>query len=309
MSKVAVIGAGFVGSTAAFAIAQAGVADEVVLIDILDKPAQGKALDILEAMPIYGHATRVRGGSDYALIDGAGIVVVTAGVPRKPEETRDDPLPINARIVKQVIAEITARAPDAIIIMVTNPVDAMTLLALRESGFPKERVMGMGGTLDSARFAAFIAEATQAAVTDVDAMVIGNHGDAMVPLTERATVRGERLAPLLDKERIAAIVERTRHAGAEIYSLLGSGNAYVAPAAAILRMVRTIIMDGDEVMPVSAYLEGEYNESGICMGVPCRIGKGGITSIIAMELSRNELRALALSAERVRELSALLPQG
>lgn len=302
MTKIAVVGAGFVGSTAAYVIAMKGLVDEIALVDILDGPTRGKALDIQEAMGIFGLDVRVRGGSEYALIDGSDVVIITAGVPRKPEQKREDTLAINAKIMKEVVAQVTAHAPDAILVVVSNPLDAMTYLAAKESGFPKNRIIGMAGTLDTARYKAFIAEAAKVSPGAVEGLVLGGHGDLMVPLSRLATVDGEPLPEALDAETIAFIEERTRNGGAEIVSLLGNGSAYFAVGAAIYEVVEQLIRPSGKIVPASAWLRGEYGLEGLFLGVPCRLGTDGVTEVVELELNEEELAFLRKSGDAVKKL-------
>ncbi len=302
MTKVSIIGAGFVGSTAAYVLALQGLVEDVVLIDILAKPAAGKALDIYESTGVFGHSVRVRGGDDYSLIDDSDVVVITAGVPRKPEQKREDTLATNAKIMKDVIANVQRHAPDALILVVSNPLDAMTYLAAKESGCDKRRVFGMAGTLDTARFKTFISEATGVAPKKIDAIVLGGHGDLMVPLSRLATVDGKPLREVLDAATIKQLEERTRHGGAEIVNLLGKGSAYFAVGAAIYQVLEAIYSEHDTPVPVSAWLDGEYGLSGLFLGVPCKLGKEGVKEVIELDLTKEELAALHRSAESVKKL-------
>ncbi len=306
MTKVAIIGAGFVGSTAAYVLAMKGLVDEIALVDILAKPARGKALDIQQSLAVFGQATRVRGGDDYALVEKSDVVVITAGVPRTPEQTREETLATNAKIMKAVIAEVKRRAPGAVLLVVSNPLDAMTWLAAKESGFPKRRVIGMAGTLDTARFAAFLAEALDCSPSDIDAVVLGGHGDLMLPLSRLATAKGKRVDTLLSPEELGAIEERTRTGGTEIVDLLGKGSAYFAVGAAIYDVLEALLTRSRRPVPVSAWLEGEYGLDGLFLGVPCRLHHHGVKEVVELPLTREERRALEESGEAVRKLVAKL---
>jgi malate dehydrogenase len=292
-----------VGGTTAQRLAERDYAD-VVLVDIVEGLPQGKALDIQEAGPIEGYDTVLTGTNGYAETRGSDLVVITSGIARKPGMSRDDLLKTNAAIVRQVTKEIKASSPDAILIVVSNPLDAMVTLAHNVAGFPKQRVIGMAGVLDSARYRTFIAEELGVAVEDVHAFVLGGHGDTMVPLPRYSTVAGIPLPALLAQNRIDAIVERTRNGGAEIVQLLKTGSAYYAPSAAIAEMVDAILLDKKRVLPCAAYLEGEYGISGIFLGVPCVLGAGGLEKVIQIELTAAEKAELERSAEAVREIWA-----
>jgi malate dehydrogenase len=299
--KVTVVGAGMVGGTTAQRLAERDYAD-VVLVDIVEGMPQGKALDIQEAGPIEGYDSSLIGSNGYEETAGSDLVVITSGIARKPGMSRDDLLKTNAGIVREVTEKVEGASPDATLIVVSNPLDAMVTLAHRVSGFPKERVIGMAGVLDSARYRTFIAMELGVSVEDVHAFVLGGHGDTMVPLPRYSTVAGIPLPALLPAERIEAIVERTRNGGAEIVSLLKSGSAYYAPSAAIVEMVDAIVLDKKRVLPCAAYLEGEYGIQGIFMGVPCILGAGGIERVLEIELTDEERAALQKSADAVREL-------
>ena len=298
--KVGVIGAGQVGATAAQRIVEENLAD-VVLADIVEGMPQGKALDLMEASPLKGHEATIIGTNDYAEIKGSDIVIVTAGVARKPGMTRMDLLKINAGIVKDVSEKIRQFAPESILIIVTNPLDVMTSLAHQITRFPKRRVMGMAGVLDSARFRYFLAEKLKVNGKDIEAMVLGGHGDEMVPLPRFSTVKGTPITQLLKKEELDALITRTRNGGAEIVSLLKQGSAYYAPGASVFEMVQAILNDEKRVLPCSAFLEGDYGLKGVFCGVPCRLGRKGILEIVELPLSDEEKRALSQSAARVRE--------
>jgi len=272
-----------------------------VLADVIEGMPQGKALDLMEASPLKGHEATVVGTNDYSQIKGSEIVVVAAGVARKPGMTRMDLLKINAGIVKDVSEKIRQYAPEAILILVTNPLDVMTSLAYQVTRFPKHRVMGMAGVLDSARFRYFLAEKLKVSGKEIEAMVLGGHGDEMVPLPRFSTVKGTPITELLKKEELDALVTRTRNGGAEIVSLLKQGSAYYAPGASVFEMVRTILNDAKRLLPCSALLEGEYGLTGVFCGVPCRLGRKGILEIVELKLTDEEKKALSQSAARVRE--------
>ncbi|RLB43442.1 MAG: malate dehydrogenase [Deltaproteobacteria bacterium] len=300
--KVTVVGAGNVGATAAMRLAEKELAD-VVLIDILEGVPAGKALDLTEAAPIEKHDSKILGvTNDYSHAKGSDIVIVTAGVPRRPGMSRDDLLSTNMGIIRDVTKEIAAVAPDTILIIVSNPLDAMCYVALKTSRFPKNRVMGMAGVLDSARFRAFIAMELNVSVENTHAFVLGGHGDTMVPLPRYSTVAGIPITELLPPERIEALVERTRNGGAEIVALLKTGSAYYAPASAVVEMAEAILKDKKKILPCAAYLEGEYGIEGLFVGVPVKLGKEGIEEIIEIKLTEEEDTALKRSASAVRKL-------
>lgn len=298
--KVAVIGAGQVGGTCAQRIVEGKLAD-VVLVDTAEGLAQGKALDLGQAASIEGYNFKIEGGSDYSLIRDSGVVIVTAGLARKPGMTREDLLVKNAAIIKGITENIHKYCPDSIIIMVTNPLDIMTYLAYKLSGFNSRNVFGMAGVLDTARFKFFIAERLNVLPSEVEAIVLGGHGDSMVPLIEHTKVEGRPVAELLPKGEIEGIIQRTRDGGAEIVSLLKTGSAYYAPSSAVCEMLEAVIKDKNEVLPVSAYLEGQYGIDGLYCGVPAKIGEDGVEEIIELKLSDKELAALKWSAEQVKE--------
>lgn len=302
-SKVTVVGAGNVGATTAQRLADAGLAD-VVLIDILDGIPQGKALDILESCPVGGSDVRVTGTTDYDDTAGSDIVVITAGLPRKPGMSRDDLLHKNFQIVDSVTRQAVKRSPDAMLLVVSNPLDAMVQTAFRASGFAKNRVFGMAGVLDAARMRAFIAAELHVSVANVHAFVLGGHGDDMVPLPRYSTVAGIPLPELLPRGTIDAIVRRTRQGGGEIVALLKAGSAYYAPSAGIVEMVDSVLNDRKKILPSAAYLEGEYGVSGIYLGVPAKLGAGGVEEVIEIGLSDAEKAALDRSAASVRSLIA-----
>jgi len=299
--KVTVVGAGNVGASCALRLADRGLAD-VALVDVIEGLPQGKALDILQAGPIAGADIRVTGGNDYAATANSDVVVLTAGFPRKPGMSRDDLLWANYEIVKTSVEHAVRHSPNAILIVVTNPLDAMCHVAYRVSGFPKHRVIGMAGILDTARFRTFIAQKLDVSVEDVTTLVLGGHGDTMVPLVRYTSVAGIPLADLLDAETIQAIVKRTREGGAEIVKYLKTGSAYYAPSAAVAEMVDSILNDRNRVLPCSAYLEGEYGIHSLFVGVPVKLGARGIESIFEIGLRREELEALHHSAAAVGEL-------
>jgi malate dehydrogenase len=304
--KVTVVGAGNVGATAAQRIAEADLAD-VVMVDVAADLAAGKALDMMESAPVLGFTAKISGGGDYGPTAGSDVCVVTAGLARKPGMSRDDLLKKNTEIVGEVVRELVARSPETILILVTNPLDAMCEVARRVSGFPRQRVFGMAGVLDAARMRYFIAAELGASVEDVDAFVLGGHGDTMVPLPRYATVNGIPLPDLLAADRIEAINERTRKGGGEIVNYYKTGSAYYAPAAAVYDMVAAILRDKKKILPCAAYLEGEYGLSGLFVGVPVKLGRSGLEEVIELELTAGEQAALDASAAAVRELVAALP--
>jgi malate dehydrogenase len=269
----------------------------------------GKALDILEAGPVYGYDSRVTGTTEYGPTQGSDVVVITAGVPRKPGMSRDDLLNINAGIVKGVSEQVAKASPNAILIIVSNPLDAMAHVALRVTGFPRERVIGMAGVLDSARFATFLAEAMQVSVENIQPMVLGGHGDTMVPVTRYTTCAGVPVSEILKKEQLDAIVQRTRDGGAEIVKLLKTGSAYYAPSASVAQMVEAILKDKKRVLPCAAYLDGEYGHQGIFLGVPAKLGAKGIEQVIQIRLADDEKAALTKSADAVKELVEVLKKS
>ncbi len=300
-NKISVVGAGNVGATAAQKLAERGLGD-VVLVDIVEGIPQGKALDLLETGPIEHYDSRVIGAQDYAPTADSNIVVITAGLPRKPGMSRDDLLFKNYEIVKGVTEQVVKYSPHAILIVVSNPLDAMTQVALKVSRFPKNRVMGMAGVLDSARFRTFIAMEMQCSVENTHAFVLGGHGDTMVPLPRYSTVAGIPITELMPKETIDKIVQRTRDGGAEIVSLLKTGSAYYAPAASAVEMVEAILFDKKKILPIAAYLEGEYGVNGYYLGVPAKLGSKGVEDIVQIKLQPEEKAALEKSAASVKEL-------
>lgn len=305
--KVSVIGAGFTGATTAFLTAQKELAD-VVLVDIpqLENPTKGKALDMLEASPVQGFDANITGTSNYEDTAGSDVVVITAGIARKPGMSRDDLVSTNEKIMRSVTREIVKYSPEAIIVVLTNPVDAMTYAVYKESGLPKEKVIGQSGILDTARFRTFVAQELNLSVKDVTGFVLGGHGDDMVPLVRYSYAGGIPLETLIPKERIDAIVERTRKGGGEIVNLLGNGSAYYAPVASLVEMVEAILKDQRRVMPTIAYLEGEYGYEGIYLGVPTIVGGNGLEQIIELELTEEERSQLDRSVESVKNVMKVL---
>jgi malate dehydrogenase len=303
--KVTVIGAGNVGATVAQQVAQKELAD-VALVDIIEGVPQGKALDLLEAGPVERYNARLIGSNSYDVTDNSDIVVITAGLPRKPGMSRDDLLLKNASIVKDVVENVAKRSPNAILIMVTNPLDAMAHLALKVSGFPKHRVIGMAGVLDSARFCTFIAEALNVSVENVHAFVLGGHGDEMVPLPRYSTVAGIPITELFPADKLNALIERTRKGGGEIVALLKTGSAYYAPGSSAVEMVNAILRDKKKILPCATYLEGQYGASGVFLGVPVKLGANGIEDIIEIKLQPEEREGLNKSIKAVQELVDVL---
>ncbi len=297
--KVSIVGAGAVGATAAHWLAERGIAD-VHLVDIIEGLPQGKALDLQEAAPLRGYDARVTGANNYDAVAGSAVVVVTAGIPRKPGMTRLDLLKVNTGIVGGVVAEVAKRARDAILVMVTNPLDIMTYLAMKRSGFPKARVCGMAGVLDSARFRTFIALELNVSVKDVDAMVLGGHGDSMVPLPRYSTVSGVPITELLPQDRIDALVKRTREGGAEIVNLLKQGSAFYAPGLSVVEMVQGFLLEERRLLPCCSWLEGEYGLKGVFAGVPAILSRGGVEKVVELKLTESERAMLTKSAEEVR---------
>ena len=303
--KVSIVGSGNVGATAAHWIASKELAD-VVLIDIVEGVPQGKALDLLEAMPIEKRDAHILGTNDYADTANSDIVVITAGIPRKPGMSRDDLLNTNYKIMQDVVGKVVAHSPNCILIVVSNPLDAMAQAAYKISKFSKNRVLGMAGVLDSARFRTFIAEELKVSVENVTAFVLGGHGDTMVPLPRYSTVAGIPITELLAPDRLKALVERTANGGAEIVKYLKTGSAYYAPSAATTEMVEAILKDKKKILPCAAYLEGEYGISGLFVGVPCKLGSRGLEQIIQIKLTAEEQTALNKSAAAVKELVTVI---
>jgi malate dehydrogenase len=301
VNTISVIGAGNVGATTSQRIAEKQLARRVVLMDVMEGIPQGKGLDQWESAPIEGFDSRVIGTNGYEETEGSDIVVITAGIARKPGMSRDDLLNTNAGIVAQVSEKIKKTSPRAIVIVVSNPLDVMCYVAKKVTGFPRERVIGMAGVLDTARYRSFLAEALDVSVLDIQAMVLGGHGDTMVPLVSYTTVSGIPIAQLMDSGKLAAIVDRTRKGGAEIVQYLKTGSAYYAPSSAAVQMCEAIVKDQRRILPCSAWLEGEYGISGLFLGVPCKIGRNGLEAILEVELTDAERAELAKSAEAVRE--------
>ncbi len=300
LEKVAVVGAGNVGATAAQRLAEKSLARTVVMIDVVEGVPQGKGLDQYQSGPIEGFDTRIVGTQGYDEAAGAEVFVVTAGIARKPGMSRDDLVKTNAGIVRSVGEQIRRVAPQAIVVVVSNPLDVMCYVAMRATGFPRERVIGMAGVLDTARYRMFLAEAMQVSVEDIQAMVLGGHGDTMVPLVSYTTVSGIPVSQLIDQAKLNAIVDRTRNGGAEIVAFLKTGSAYYAPSAAAVQMVEAIALDKKRILPCSAWLQGEYGLKDVFCGVPCKVGRRGLESIVAITLTDEERAALTASAEAVR---------
>ncbi len=299
--KVSVIGAGNVGASLAQMLVQSGIAD-VVLFDIADGIPQGKALDLSETCPLWGSSSSIVGTNDYSHTADSEVIVVTAGFPRKPGMSRDDLLNANAKVVSEVVENTSKLSPQSVIIVVTNPMDVMAQVSLRVSGFDSSRVMGMGGVLDSARFRTFVAWEMGVSPEDVEALVLGGHGDLMVPMPRFTTIKGVSITELISKERIDALVERTRHGGAEIVALLKTGSAYYAPAAATYQMVKAILFDEKRMLPCAAYLNGEYGANGIYTGVPVMLGSGGVEKIVELNLNEQEKADFEKSVAAVKSL-------
>ncbi|OLC03984.1 MAG: malate dehydrogenase [Gemmatimonadetes bacterium 13_1_40CM_4_69_8] len=304
LNKISVVGAGNVGATAAQRLAEKQLARTVVLVDVIEGVPQGKALDQWESAPIERFDTRVVGANDYGPAAGSEIVVVTAGIARKPGMSRDDLVRTNADIVKQVSLQIKQFCPQAIVVVVSNPLDVMCWVTMHVTGFPRERVIGMAGVLDTARYRAFLAEALDVSVEDIQAMVLGGHGDTMVPLVSYTTVSGIPVSQLLDKAKLDKIVERTRNGGAEIVGYLKTGSAYYAPSAAVVQMVEAIVRDKKRILPCAVWLQGEYGLSGMYCGVPAKLGRKGLEQILEVELTAQERAALQTSAEAVKQTMA-----
>jgi malate dehydrogenase len=299
--KITVVGAGNVGATTAQRLAERDYAD-LVLVDIVEGMPQGKALDLNQAGPVVGYEPNMTGTNTYEQTSGSDIIVVTSGMPRKPGMSRDDLLAANKEIVKDVTKEVSRQSPDSILIMVTNPLDAMCHVALEVSGFPRQRVVGMAGILDSARFRTFLAWELGVSVRDITGFVLGGHGDTMVPVTSYTSIAGVPVTQKIDKMRLEEIVQRTRDGGAEVVKLLKAGSAYYAPAAAVAEMVDSILLDQKRVLPCASYCDGEYGIDGLFVGVPVKLGRGGVEEILEIELSDQERAELHKSAGAVREL-------
>ncbi len=299
--KISVIGAGFVGSTCAHWAASKELGD-VVLIDINDGAAKGKALDLFESSPVEGFDSNLQGGSDYSLTKDSDVVIITAGLPRKPGMSRDDLLATNAKIVKECAQNVAKYSPNCVIIIVSNPLDAMCHVAHEASGFPRERVLGMAGVLDGARFRAFIAEACNVSVEDVQAFCYGGHGDTMVPMPRYVTVGGIPLTQMLPKDKIDALVARTRQGGAEIVNLLKTGSAYYAPSAAAVQMAEAIVRDKKRILPCAVLLNGEYGQNGLFCGVLAKLGAKGLEEVMKLDMNAEEMAMFEKSAGAVKEL-------
>ena len=306
VKKITVVGAGNVGATCAQRLAEKLLARKVVMVDIVDGVPQGKGLDQLQSGPIEGFDTLITGSNDYEPAAGSDIVVITAGIPRKPGMSRDDLLRTNADIIRGVCKEIKRVASGAIVIMVSNPLDVMCYVAMRETGFPRERVLGMAGVLDTARYRTFIARELDVSVADIQALVLGGHGDTMVPVASYTSVSGIPLSQLLPQDRVDAIIDRTRKGGAEIVAYLKTGSAYYAPSSSVVQMVDAIVNDRRRILPCAAWLQGEYGMKGLFLGVPCKLGAGGLIEIVEVALTDAERAALAKSAESVRETMGAL---
>jgi malate dehydrogenase len=309
LNKITVVGAGNVGATAAQRLAEKSLARTVVMVDVIEGVPQGKALDQWQSGPVEGFDTRVLGTNDYDAAQGSELFIVTAGIARKPGMSRDDLVKTNAGIVRSVSEQIRRVAPDSMLIVVSNPLDAMCYVAMRATGFPRERILGMAGVLDTARYRMFLAEAMQVSMEDIQAMVLGGHGDTMVPLVSYTTVSGIPVRQLLAAERLEAIVQRTRQGGAEIVAHLKTGSAYYAPSAAAVQMAEAIVLDRKRILPCSAWLQGEYGLRDVFCGVPARLGQGGLEQVIEVELSAQERTDLHASAEAVRAVQQLIDQG
>lgn len=306
VNKITVVGAGNVGATTAQRVAEKELARQVFLVDILEGVPQGKGLDQWQTAPIEGFDSRVIGSNGYEPTAGSEIVIITAGIARKPGMSRDDLMNTNAGIVKAVSQEVARTSPDAIVIVVSNPLDVMCHVAKKVTGFPRQRVLGMAGVLDTARYRAFLADALDVSVRDIQAMVLGGHGDTMVPLISYTTVSGIPVTQLIEKVTLDQIVDRTRKGGAEIVSLLKTGSAYYAPSAAAVQMAEAIVGDQKRILPCSVWLEGEYGHKDLFLGVPCKLGRNGLEKVLEVELTADETAALARSADAVREPMAAL---
>jgi len=301
VNRITVVGAGNVGATTAQRLAEKELARHIVMVDVAEGIPQGKGLDQWESAPIEGFDSHIIGTNGYDETAGSDIVVITAGIARKPGMSRDDLLNTNAGIVKQVSEQIARTSPDAVLIIVSNPLDVMCYVAKKVTGFPRERVLGMAGVLDTARYRSFLAEAADVSVRDIQAMVLGGHGDTMVPLISYTSVSGIPITQLVSRETLDAIVTRTRNGGAEIVKFLKTGSAYYAPASAAVQMCEAIVRDQKRILPCAAWLEGEYGLRDLFLGVPCKLGRRGLEQIVEVELTPDERRALEQSAEAVRE--------
>jgi malate dehydrogenase len=304
--KITVVGAGHVGATTAQGIARKHLAREVIMVDVAEGIPQGKGLDMYESAPIEGFDTRVMGSNGYDETEGSNLVVITAGIARKPGMSRDDLLKTNAGIVREVSEQVKSTSPDSIIVMVSNPLDVMAYVSKDVTGFPRERVIGMAGVLDTARYRTFLSMEMDVSVEDIQALVLGGHGDTMVPIVSMTTVSGIPVTHFIQRDRLEEILERTRKGGAEIVGYLKTGSAYYAPAAAVVQMVESIVLDKKRILPCAAWLEGEYGQNGIFLGVPCKLGRNGLEEIIEVPLADDERAALASSADAVREIMAAL---
>ena len=302
--KVTVVGAGFYGSTTVQRIAEAGYADEVVMVDIIEDKPQGLALDMMQSRPIEGFETRIVGTNDYAPTAGSDVCVITAGLPRKPGMSRMDLLEVNAKIVGDVTRQLVATSPDAVFVVVSNPLDEMTALCAKVAGVPTSRVMGQAGMLDTARFKHFVAEKTGVSPLRIEAMTLGSHGETMVPVPSQVTVDGKPLTEALDQAAIDEVVQKTRDGGAEIVGLLKTGSAYYAPSSAAAKMVEAIVKDTGEVMPVCAWVEGQYDIKDVYLGVPAKLGRAGILEVVELDLTPEEIAALRTAADAVRSKQA-----
>jgi malate dehydrogenase len=306
VNKITVVGAGNVGATTAQRIAEKELARTVVMVDVAEGIPQGKALDQYQSGPIEGFDVRVVGSNGYDETENSDVVVITAGIARKPGMSRDDLLNTNAGIVRSVCEQVKRTSPDAVVIVVSNPLDVMCYVAKQVTGFPRERVIGMAGVLDTGRYRAFLAEAMDVSMRDIQAMVLGGHGDTMVPLVSYTTVSGIPVTQLLDRPTLDAIVDRTRNGGAEIVKHLKTGSAYYAPSSGAVQMVEAIVRDQRRVLPCAAWLEGEYGMRDLFLGVPCKLGRGGLLQVLEVELTADERASLAKSADAVREPMAAL---
>lgn len=309
VNKITVVGAGNVGATTAQRIAEKELARHVVMVDVVEGVPQGKGLDQWQSAPIEGFDSRVIGSNGYEESAGSDVVVITAGIARKPGMSRDDLLNTNAGIVRSVGEQIRKTSPHAIVIVVSNPLDAMCYVAMKATGFPRERVIGMAGVLDTARYRAFLAEALDVSVLDIQAMVLGGHGDTMVPLVSYTTVSGIPVTQLIERATLDAIVDRTRNGGAEIVKYLKTGSAYYAPSSGAVQMVEAIVKDQKRILPCAAWLAGEYGMRDLYLGVPCKLGKGGLEQVLEVTLTPDETAALGKSADAVRELIAVIDKG
>ena len=299
--KVTVVGAGNVGATVAECVARMDIVQNIALIDINDGVAKGKALDLMEAAPIHGFDTVIEGGDDYGITEGADVTVITAGLPRKPGMSRDDLLKVNSDIVSSVTQKVVERSPNTILIVVSNPLDVMTYVAYMESGFPSERVMGMAGVLDTARYRAFLKMETGASVRDINAMLLGGHGDSMTPLPRFTTIGSQPVTDLVSESRLDEIIERTKKGGGEIVKLMGT-SAWYAPGAGAAEMVEAIVKDSNRVLPAAAWVTGQYGLNDMFIGVPVRLGKGGVKEIVELDLNEKEAADMKASGEHVREV-------